>query len=126
MKWRFVAPVVLFLSLAAVAADQPSLSGKWQIHATVAGIDYDIACTFTQKDADLTGTCDTDQGSKDVTGKVDADKVTWSYKSEYNGTPITVNHAGEFKDDKITGSVEVPEFSVTGDFTATRAKEEKQ
>lgn len=126
MKWRFAAPAVLFLCVVAVAADQSSVAGKWQIHSTVAGTEYDITCTFAQKDADLTGTCDTDQGSKDLTGKVDADKITWSYKSEYNGTPLTVNHEGTLKDDKISGTVDVPEFSVTGDFAATRAKEEKK
>ncbi len=108
------------------AADQTSVSGKWQVDTTIAGNEYHVSCTFAQKDADLSGTCEGDQGQKDVTGKVDGDNITWSYKSEYNGTPLTVNHTGTLKDDKITGTVDVPEFSASGDFEATRAKEEKE
>lgn len=124
MKWRVVLPLVLSLAAIAFAADQPSVSGKWQVHTTIAGTEHDITCTFTQKETDLSGSCDREEGGKvDVTGKVDGDKVTWSYKSEYNGTPLTVNHTGTLKDDKMTGTVDVPEFSASGDFTAALAKE---
>ena len=121
MKLRFIATLALGFALSAFAADQTSVAGKWQVHTTIAGNEYDVTCNFTQKDSDLTGTCEGDQGAKDVTGKIDGDTVKWSYKSEYNGTPLTVNHTGTLKDGKITGTVDVPEFSATGDFTATSA-----
>jgi hypothetical protein len=58
-----------------------------------------------------------------VTGKVDGNKITWSYKSEYEGTPLTVHYQGVIDAAaKISGSVNVPEFSADGDFTATPAK----
>jgi len=126
MKIRYLFPLLAFSAIASLAADQSAVSGKWQVHTTIAGNEYNVNCTFNQKDGDLSGTCDGDQGTKDITGKVDGDKVTWSYKSEYNGTPLTVSHTGTFKDDKITGTVDVPEFSATGDFEATRAKEAKE
>lgn len=125
MKFSFLASFVLLASIA-FAADQPSVVGKWQVNTTIAGTEYHVTCTFNQKDSDLSGTCDGDQGAKEATGKVDGDKVTWSYKSEYNGTPLTVNHTGMLKDDKITGTVDIPEFSASGDFEATRPKEARE
>ena len=123
---KLVATFLVLLANIAFAADQPSLAGKWHVHTTIAGNEYEVTCNFAQKEADLTGTCEGDQGPKDITGKVDGDKVTWSYKSEYNGTPLTVNHNGTLKDDKITGTVDVPEFSASGDFEANRSKETKE
>ena len=116
--------LVLMITTAALAiAADVSVSGKWQVHMSVAGSDSDSTCTFAQKDNDLTGTCESDQGSKNVTGKVDGKKITWSYKADYNGTPLTVNFEGTLSsDDKIVGTTSTPEFSVEGDFTATRAK----
>jgi hypothetical protein len=114
--------VLLFSAVAlAVAADNPSLDGKWQIHSSIAGQDQNSTCTFKLKDTDLTGSCTAADGSeKNITGKVDGNKITWSYKSEYNGSPLTVNHEGTFgADNKITGTVSVPEFGVDGDFTGT-------
>lgn len=118
-------PLLLLASAAvlAPAADNPSLSGKWQVHNSVSGNESDQACTFTQKDTDLTGTCSSDKGNVEVSGKVDGKKVTWMYKSEYEGTPLTVHYEGTLESaTKITGSVTVPEFSADGDFTATLSK----
>jgi hypothetical protein len=117
--------LLLLISAAALAtaADNATLSGKWQVHNDVGGNESDQTCTFTQKDNDLTGTCTSDTGPVTITGKVDGKKVTWAYKSEYNGTPLTVNYEGTVSsDNKIAGSINVPEFSADGDFTATPAK----
>jgi hypothetical protein len=117
--------LLLLVSAAALAtaADNAPLSGKWQIHNSIAGNESDQACTFTQKDSDLSGTCTSDNGNVNVTGKIDGKKVTWTYKSEYNGSPLTVNYEGTVNsDNKISGSVSVPEFSADGDFTATPSK----
>ena len=117
--------LILLVSAAALAAaaDNTSLSGKWQVHSSIAGNDNDQDCTFTQQDSDLNGSCTSDKGTVKIAGKVDGKKVTWSYKSEYNGTPLTVNFEGTLgSDNKIAGTVTVPEFSVDGDFTATQPK----
>jgi hypothetical protein len=115
-----------FLTFAAVvtpAADNPSLSGAWQIHNNIAGNESDQACTFTQTGSDLAGNCTSDSGTGKITGKVDEKKVTWTYKSEYNGGPITLNYKGTLDSaNKIAGSVNVEEYSVEGDFTATQSK----
>ncbi len=117
--------IILLLSAAALAfaADNAPVAGKWEVHSNIAGNENDSACTFTQKDSELSGSCSSDKGSVTITGKVDGKKVTWSYKSEYNGTPLTVNFEGTVNaDNKITGSVNVPEFSAEGDFTASPSK----
>lgn len=105
------------------AGDPTTLNGKWHVQFSIAGNDNDQDCTFTQKDNDLTGACTSDKGAVDITGKVDGKKVTWSYKSEYNGNPLTVNFEGTLNaDNKIAGTVTVPEYSVDGEFTATQPK----
>ena len=106
-----------------LAADTPSLTGKWKVSASIAGNESEAVCTFSQKDSAVTGNCTTEQGTVEISGKIDGDKVTWSYKSEYQGTPLTVKYEGAIASAKvIKGSVEVPEFSVGGDFTANRAE----
>jgi hypothetical protein len=103
------------------AADAPSLTGKWQVFTSIAGNDSDMACTFTQKDADLTGSCATQRGNVDIAGKVTGEKVAFSYKSEYNGNPLTIEYSGA-KDSETTlkGNVNVPEYGVGGEFSASR------
>ena len=115
----------LAISMAAlpVAAAEDTLTGKWQVHQNIAGNESDQTCAFTQTGGELTGSCDSTQGGKvQVTGKVEAKKISWSFKTEYNGTPLTVKYTGTLDSGKIAGTVEVPEFSVDGDFTATQSK----
>ncbi|HEY2860885.1 MAG TPA: hypothetical protein VGJ21_20920 [Terracidiphilus sp.] len=101
-----------------VADDDPSIVGKWQIHSSISGNDFEMVCTFAQKEKALTGNCASDRGTFDITGSVAGNKVTWSYKSEYNGTPLTVNYEGVLASAKITGNVNIPEFNAGGDFSA--------
>jgi hypothetical protein len=107
-----------------LAADNPSLSGNWMVHSSIAGNDNDQNCVFTQKDTSLTGSCvSADKTTVEITGKVDGKKVSWAYKSEYNGTPLTVQFEGSLDSaNKIAGTVSVPEFNADGDFSATPAK----
>ena len=105
-------------------ADAPSLTGKWNVHTSIAGNDSDMSCVFEQKDTALTGKCQGQQGEVTITGKVDGNKVSFSYKSDYQGTPLTVAYDGAYDaENGIKGAVGVPEFSVDGDFYATLAKE---
>ncbi|MFN8095346.1 MAG: hypothetical protein U0599_24555 [Vicinamibacteria bacterium] len=123
MKLASLALAVLSAASLALAADPAPVTGDWNVHASVVGNESDSKCTFTQKGADLTGTCTNLEGQKlDITGKVEGTKVTWSFKTEYNGTPLTVNHEGTLEGGKISGTINVPEFSVSGEFTATPAK----
>ena len=82
-----------------------------------------MACTITQADADFTGDCKTDQGAVKISGKLSDKTANWTLKTEYNGSPLTLTYSGKLEStEKITGTVKVEEFSVEGDFTATRSK----
>jgi hypothetical protein len=121
-KLLFPLLVVLAGSLV-LLADDASLTGKWQVHSSVAGNDNDQNCTFTQTDNSLSGSCvNADKTTVEITGKVEGKKISWAYKSDYNGTALTVKFEGTIDSGKISGTVDVPEFSVGGDFTATAAK----
>ena len=110
-------------AIAAMAMADAPLTGKWQVFTSISGNDSDMACTFTQKDDALTGSCVSDRGTFEITGKVNGSKVTWSYKSEYNGTPLTVHYQGDIESaTRIKGNVDVPEFGASGEFTANQAK----
>jgi hypothetical protein len=122
MKRLILISLLTFAAALVLAADNAPLSGKWQVHNSIAGSESDQSCSFTQKDDDLTGTCTSDKGTVNITGKVNGKKVSWSYKSEYNGDPLTVKYEGVVDSAKITGSMSVPEFSVEGDFTAIQSK----
>jgi hypothetical protein len=121
MKALLLTFVVASAASLGIAADSPSVGGTWQLHQNIADNESDSSCTFTQNDQALTGSCHSENGSGDITGKVDGKKVTWVYKSEYNGGPITLTYQGTLVADKMTGTVTVAEYSVDGDFTATKA-----
>jgi hypothetical protein len=120
-------PLIAFCLAASAAlvpaADEASLSGKWQIERNAAGNQSQQDCTFTQKSLDLTGTCSSDRGTVEISGKVDGKSVTWTYKGDSPGGPVTVVYKGTFDSaNKITGTVTAVEFSIGGEFTATRSK----
>jgi hypothetical protein len=127
MKAVLAASTLLFAA-SAFAAGATSLTGQWSIHNSIAGNDSDQDCKFVQQDNAITGTCKSAEG-KDlaVTGTVDGKKVTWKYDSDYNGTALTLTYTATLDDsDKISGSVEVQPFGVSGDFTATPVNEGKK
>jgi hypothetical protein len=111
----------------ALAADTAAVGGNWQVHVTIGNYDNTFTCAFTQKDAALTGNCTSDAGPEQLTGNVDGNKITWTYKTDYNGQSITVAYAGTFDPatSKITGTVNVPDLSADGEFTATQPQTAK-
>jgi hypothetical protein len=99
------------------SAAPPSLTGKWDVHSTVSGNEFHSTCTFTQSDKVLAGTCVSDRGEVKIAGTVDGKNVTWKFDSDYQGAPITLTYTGAFDDKgKLSGSVDVAPFNVTGDF----------
>ncbi|MBS1827496.1 MAG: hypothetical protein JST93_19430 [Acidobacteria bacterium] len=115
--------LALLFFIAISASAQDSLSGKWQIQRSAAGRESTQQCTLSQKENALTGECSTDRGAIRISGKVDGKNVTWTYKSDSEGGAVTVVYNGAIESaSKITGTVLAVEFSVEGDFTATRIK----
>jgi hypothetical protein len=121
---KLLAASALLIASSAFAAGAPNLTGSWSIHNTIAGNESDQECKFVQTENKLTGTCKGQEKDVEITGSLDGNKLTWKYESDYNGTPLTLIYTATLDDSgKITGSVEVQPFSVTGDFTASPAKE---
>jgi hypothetical protein len=124
MKLTLLSTLLLFMAASALAAPAPNLTGQWSIHNSIAGNDSDMECKFVQSETKLTGACKGVEKDVQLTGSIDGNKVTWKYDSEYNGTPLTLTYTGTLDDSgKITGSVDVDPFGVTGDFTAVRSQE---
>jgi hypothetical protein len=58
-----------------------------------------------------------------IKGRADGSKVKWQFDSEYNGTPLTIKFTGTVDNSgKMSGSVDVDPFGVSGDFSAIRSK----
>ena len=123
MKKKFILTLIAAATALTLSADAPSLTGKWNVHTSIAGNDSDMSCAFEQKDMALTGKCQGQQGEVTITGKIDGNKVSFSYKGDYQGMPLTVAYEGTYDAaNGIKGGVGVAEFGVYGDFYATLVK----
>ena len=121
---KLLASTALMFASSAFAAGAPSLTGQWSVHNSIAGSESDQECKFVQTDDKLTGSCKSADKEVQIAGSIDGKKVTWKYESDYNGSPLTLTYTATLDDsEKISGSVEVQPFGVTGDFTATPSKE---
>ena len=121
----FLVATTLFLAASVFGADSHKLTGNWNIHTSIAGNESDQPCKFVFADNKLTGSCK-GQDAKDVpiAGSLDGNKLTWKYESEFNGAPLIMIYTATLDDSgKISGTVDVQPFSVTGDFTATPIKD---
>ena len=103
-----------------VVAAEPSLEGNWTIHINVLGNEADQSCTFTQKDKELTGSCTGERVAGSISGTIDANKVKWQLKRQEGG-PIDYNGTVS-ADGKITGTVNVPEPGVNGEFRGYQSR----
>lgn len=111
------------LATVALRAQPASVAGTWTVRADISGNQSESSCAFTQKESDLTGTCNSDRGSVMITGKVDGKTVNWQFDTQYEGQTLTVYYTGTSQSaEKITGSVNVQPMNVSGEFTATKAK----
>ena len=121
---KILAVAALLFTSSAFAAAAPSVTGKWNIHQSVAGNETDTECNLVQTENKLTGTCKNQEDkSLEIKGTVDGSKATWQFESEYNGTPLTIKFTGTIDESgKMSGSVDVDPFGVTGEFTGTPAK----
>lgn len=105
----------------------PTMNGKWAIHRNIEGNAADSTCTFVQKENAISGNCVSGGKEVQVTGAVESDKVTWTYKMDYEGSPISVTYKAALNDSgKLSGTVDIQPYGVSGDFTATLVKEEGQ
>ena len=100
-----------------------AVAGTWTVRADISGNQSESSCTFTQKESDLTGTCNSDRGAVMVTGKIDGKTVNWQFDTQYEGQTLTVYYSGTSQsEEKITGTVNVQPMNVSGEFTAAKKK----
>ena len=116
--------LLLTLALTSGAGFEPAaVAGTWNVVANVGGNPSEQACTFVQKDGELTGSCKGERGTYPVTGKVDGKSITWQFEIEYEGQKLIPVYTGTLESaDKIAGAVDVQGMGIGGEFTATRAK----
>lgn len=123
MKKLLVSSLFLF-AVSGFAAGTPDLTGQWKIHQNIAGNENDQECTFTVADNKISGNCKSEDKTLPLTGSLDGNKATWQYETDYNGSPLTIIYTATLDTpDKITGTVEVQPFGVSGDFTAIPSKD---
>lgn len=124
--------IILGLAIATSAAAQATppaqtaasaVAGTWTVKADVSGNQSESNCTFTQKDADLTGSCTSDRGTVMITGKVEGKTVSWQFDTPYEGQTLTVYYSGTTQSaEKMSGTINVQPMNVSGEFTATKTK----
>ena len=123
MKHLFVSLLLLSAATFALAADDATLQGKWNVHLSVMGNESDQQCSFTVKGSEVGGECIQGQRTWPVTGKVEGKTITWQHNGEYNGDSLTITYTGKLvAADKFSGTLTVAPFGVGGDFTAAPAK----
>lgn len=115
MQTRIAAVLLCMLSTAALA-QAPSVNGQWNVHIDVMGNERDFSCKWTQEDKKLNGACGE---MTEFVGSVDGNNVTWQAK----GDQASLKFNGKLNaDGTITGTVNVIEYSVDGEFKATPVK----
>lgn len=115
MKIFLCACAAMILALANVPAQAADITGKWTADvSTPDGNSFQLAFTFKQDGAALTGTVEGPQGDPMAIsdGKVDGDKI--SFKVAFNG--ITISHDGTIN--AAGDEIKLNSKSDSGDFPA--------
>jgi hypothetical protein len=97
------------LCLVSFRGGAPNVTGKWNIHQSVAGNEADSQCNLVQTENTIGRSCKSREG-KDllVKGAMEGNKATWQFESDYNGTQLTIKFTGTIDDPgKMSGSVDV-------------------
>ena len=124
-KLRIVS--LLLVATSAFGAGTPKVAGHWKVHNSIAGNESDQDCTFSVADNKITGTCKSEDRNMPVNGTVDGSKIMWKLETEYDGNPLTLTYTATLDEsEKIAGSVDVQPYGVTGEFTATAVKADKE
>ena len=76
------------VSTSALQTQPASVGGTWTVRADISGNQSESTCTFTQKEADLTGSCAGERGTVMITGKVDGKTVNWQFDTQYQGQTL--------------------------------------
>ena len=79
--------------------------------------------SFTQKNFELTATCDSANGPVKRSSKIEGKNTTWPYEADSQGGPVSVIYKGALDSEtKMSGIVSAIGFAMDGEFTAIRSK----
>ncbi len=119
---RMLAAILLSSTALAIQPPAQVLAGDWTITGEVEGVPISEACTFSQADAAITGSCKAQGKTWDTAGTADGKKVSFHHGAEYEGQALVLTFSGVLGDDgAVKGSLDVDPMNVSGYFTATKA-----
>lgn len=124
---RLLLASLLLVATSAFGAGTAKVAGQWKVHSSIAGNESDQDCTFSVADNKITGNCKSEDRDMPVNGSIDGSKIMWKLQTEYDGNPLTLTYTATLDDsEKIAGAVDVQPYAVTGEFTATPVKTNKE
>ena len=119
-QWMAIAVLAATPAVAVAPADV-DLNGAWALSGDVQGVSVVETCNFVQKDAVLTGSCDTSTGKYDTAGKVNGTNVTFHHGGKYEGSDLTITYTGKVAaDGSMSGTMDVDPFNASGSFSAKK------
>lgn len=109
---------------AAAAAAYDSIAGSWKLRRLLDGIEMGDPqmCALTVKEQHLSGSCAGENGSQDLTGEIHGKSVAWQLGGGRSGTTIFTGTIDS--DSSITGTYEIKQGTILGDFTFTASRVE--
>src|SRR3984893_3735563 len=121
--WIKKLPVPTSAAAAAPPAHD-SIAGSWKLKPQLDGIEMGDPqmCTFIVKEQHLTGSCMSENGSQDLAGGIHGKSVSW--QSSNGRTGSTVFAGTSDSDSSLTGTYEVKQGTILGDFTFTARRME--
>ena len=101
-----------------------SIAGRWKLKPQLDGIEMGDPqmCTFVVKEQHLTGRCIGENGSHDLAGEIHGKSVSWQLSGDRSGSTIFTGTIDS--DSSITGTYEVRQGTILGDFTFTASRME--
>ena len=115
------------LPVSASAAAPPahdSIAGSWKVRSSLDGVatgDPQM-CTFMIREQQLIGSCVSEDGSQDLTGEIHGKSVRWRLGNSRFGA--TVFNGTIDSDSLITGTYEMKQAAILGEFTFTARRME--
>lgn len=118
MKSVLILLLLASASSLAVAADPPSVNGKWQVRMTIGTYEMMQICTLSQTGTDLSVRCAGGMGGGTFTGKVHGRKIGWSLSSNSAASSMNQVYQAELvSPTKFEGTVTIIPLGAAGDLS---------
>ena len=118
MKNILICLLLASASSLAVAADAPSVNGKWQVRMTIGTYQMVQVCTLNQTGTDLSVRCAGGMGGGTFTGKVHGRKISWALSSNSTGNSMNQIYQAELvSPTRFEGTVTIVPLGAAGDLS---------